>query len=103
MKWRNLIIGAGVGIAAVYLFKNKLASSYLSSEKALQIVKKEFKKKGPIDGSWIYTVPEEYAVGETTHKIYRTGVTRTVENQLEQYEALVEAETGTLLEINRIA
>lgn len=103
MKWRNFIIGAGLGFAAAYLLRNQLKSSYLSSEKALQIVKKEFKKRGPIDGSWIYTVPEDYTVNDLTHKIYRTGVTRTVEDKLEQYEALVEAETGVLLEINQIA
>ncbi|KZZ85710.1 hypothetical protein [Bacillus sp. SJS] len=103
MKCKGLIAGIGLGFAAAYLLKDQLKSPFISSDKALQLVKQEFKKKGPIEGSWIYTVPEDYSIHESSHKVYKTGITRTIEGSLEQYEAIVHAGTGLLLEVNKVS
>ncbi|MCY8463800.1 PepSY domain-containing protein [Bacillus atrophaeus] len=99
MKLRHLLLGAGLGIAAAVIVKQYATKPYISSEKALQIVKSAFKQRGPIDGSWIYTEPEPYHVnGETVH-VYKTGVTRSAFGELEQYEVMVDAKTGTIVDV----
>ncbi|MBD1380178.1 PepSY domain-containing protein [Metabacillus arenae] len=103
MNWRNFFVGVSIGFAAAYFVKNRMEAQYISSEKALHIVKQAFKQRGPIDGSWIYTVPEEYYKNHLTYKVYKTGVTRTAGGSLEQYEALVDAKTGTIIEIIQTA
>ncbi|MGD6816915.1 PepSY domain-containing protein [Metabacillus sp. 84] len=103
MKCKGLLAGIALGFAAAYLLKDQLKSPFISSDKALQLVKKEFRKKGPIEGSWIYTVPEDYSIHDSNHKVYKTGITRTTEGALEQFEAIVHAQTGLLLEVNKVS
>ncbi len=55
MKLRHLLLGAGLGICTAVVVKQYVMKPYISSEKALRIVKSAFKQRGPIDGSWIYT------------------------------------------------
>ncbi len=50
-------LGAGLGICTAVVVKQYVMKPYISSEKALRIVKSAFKQRGPIDGSWIYTRP----------------------------------------------
>ncbi|MDA1477662.1 PepSY domain-containing protein [Bacillus changyiensis] len=99
MKLRHFVLGAGVGIAAAFIVKEYVASPYISSEKALRIVKSAFKQRGPIDGSWIYTVPEPYTVNGETITVYKTGITRSVFGELEQYEVMIDAKTGMIVAV----
>ncbi|MTH55631.1 hypothetical protein GKZ89_19745 [Bacillus mangrovi] len=103
MKLTGLIAGIGIGFGAAYLLRDQLKSPFISSDKALQLVKQEFRKKGPIEGSWIFTVPEDYSINDFNHKVYKTGITRTIEGALEQFEAIVHAQTGLLLEVNKVS
>ncbi|MRX72710.1 hypothetical protein GJU40_11175 [Bacillus lacus] len=99
MKFKNVAISLGAGIAAAYLVKKQLNTPAVSSDKALSIVKSAFKQKGPVDGSWIYTIPEDYTTDDQPHKVYRAGITRTIQGKLEQYEAVVDTETGNILDV----
>lgn len=67
MKLRHLLLGAGLGICTAVVVKQYVMKPYISSEKALRIVKSAFKRR-PIDGSWIYTQPGNTIL---TEKRYR--------------------------------
>lgn len=82
--------------------KEQIMPLKISSDKALEIVKKAFKEKGPIDGSWIHTEPETYENEHLTYNVYKAGISRTVENQLEQYEAFVDSHTGAIVHVEQI-
>lgn len=99
MKLRHFLIGAGIAIAAAVAVKRYVMTPYISSEKALRIVKSAFKQRGPIDGSWIYTVPEPYTVNGETVIVYKTGITRSCLGKLEQYEVMVDAKTGMIVDV----
>ena len=99
MKLRHFLLGAGIGITAAVVVKQYVMQPYISSEKALRIVKSAFKQRGPIDGSWIYTVPEAYTVNGETVMVYKTGITRSAFGELEQYEVMVDAKTGMIVDV----
>ncbi len=103
MKTRYFFWGLGLGIIGTYFLKDQLKPLKISSDKALDIVKKAFKEKGPIDGSWIYTVPETFSNEHLSYEIYKAGISRSVDNQLEQYEAFVDTTTGTIVHVERIS
>ncbi len=100
MGLRKFLLGIAVGIAGTYIVKNLLPSSCISSEHALKIVKNEIKKQGPIDGSWIHMEPETFVRNNITYQVYKGGISRTLENKPEQFEFVVNAENGTILDIN---
>ncbi len=99
MKLRHFLLGAGVGLCAAIAVKKYAMKPYISSEKALRIVKAAFKQRESIDGSWIYTEPEPYQVNGETIQIYKTGVTRSAFGELEQYEVMVNAKTGQIVDV----
>jgi predicted small secreted protein len=103
MKGKYFLLGLGIGIASTFLLNDQIKQKSISSDKALELVKKAFKEKGPIDGSWIYTVPETFSNDHITYKVFKTGVSRTVNDHLEQYEAFVDAKTGTIVHVEQIA
>lgn len=102
MKYKNFIIGLGLGVTIGYFLKNQLKTTYISSNKALQIAKKAFKERGSIDGSWIFTNVEQYEKNGLSYNIYKAGISRTINDQCEQYETVIDAKTGTILEINKV-
>lgn len=46
MKLRHLLLGAGLGICTAVVVKQYVMKPYISSEKALRIVKSAFKRRG---------------------------------------------------------
>lgn len=103
MKGKYFLLGLGLGIAATYFLKDQITHKSISSEKALDLVKQAFKEKGPIDGSWIYTIPETFENEHLSYEVYKAGVSRTVSDHLEQYEAFVDVKTGTIIHVEKIA
>ncbi|PMC36992.1 hypothetical protein CJ195_13110 [Bacillus sp. UMB0899] len=102
MKARYFLLGLGIGIVGTYFLKDQIKPLKVSSDKALAIVKEAFKEKGPIDGSWIYTVPETFSSEHLSYEVYKAGISRSVDDQLEQYEAFVDTTTGTIVHVDRI-
>lgn len=100
MKWNHLLLGLGIGLVAGAFVNHKYNKDTISSETALNIVKKAFKEQGPIDGSWIHMKPETINKFNLTYNVYRGGITRTNDNKVEQYEFLVDSKTGTILEVH---
>jgi predicted small secreted protein len=98
MRWRKFLIGIGVGLAGAYILKESLEKKMISSEKALSLAKNAFKQSGPISGSWIQTNPEKYEKNHLTYEVYKGGISR----ETEQYEFIIDAYTGTILETRRL-
>ncbi|MBW3114769.1 MULTISPECIES: PepSY domain-containing protein [Bacillaceae] len=100
MNWKSFIFGLGVGAAGGYLLKGKLDDSRLvSAEKVLKDVKLSFKREGNIDGSWIGMKPEDYRKHSMNTKVYKGGISRRKDGELEQYEFIADAYTGTVVDV----
>lgn len=102
MKGKYFLLGLGIGMASIYLLKDQIIPTSISSEKALEIVKRAFKEKGPIEGSWIYTNPLPFSTDYLTYEVYKTGISRSVNDRLEQYEAYVDRKTGSIVYVSQI-
>lgn len=98
-----------VGISALLSFAlGVLTFAFIKKHKSLKAddllksIKKDFLKEGPIDGSWIELtkVPWKKFAYETD--VYYGGVSRYEENKLVQYEFIVDAYTGSLIDLYRV-
>lgn len=103
MKNRDLVIGFITGVAATFLIKEVYdrKAPYHSADAVLKHVKSAFKEEGPIDGSWIYMKTEPYRQHAITTDVYRGGITRHRQDELEQFEFVADAYTGTILEVTK--
>ncbi len=100
MNWKSLIIGIGIGAAGGILLSDQIQKScFISAEKVLKDVKLSFKKEGRVDGSWIGMQPEEYKKHSLTTRVYKGGISRRINGELEQYEFLADAYTGTVIDV----
>lgn len=103
MNWKTLLAGAAVGFATSYATKEIISRNYsISSDRVLKLVKAAFKEQGPITGSWINMQKEPYETANSTHLIYRGGITRLNEGINQSYEFLADSKTGNLLDIYEI-
>lgn len=102
MNWNKLLAGFCTGIVVGTVVSQNVKKKTISSDTALQLAKKAFKKEGPINGSWIHMNPESIKKFNLPYKVYRGGIMRTIDHKEEQYEFLVDATTGTIIEVNRL-
>jgi len=103
MNWKSFFLGAAVGIVGGYVTKEILnQKTYVSPEKVLEHVKKQFKQNGPISGSWIHMVAEPYEKQQITYRVYKGGISKNNDGVNEQYEFIADASTGTILDIRRL-
>jgi predicted small secreted protein len=101
LSLRKFLFGVAVGIAGTFIVQ-KLKPTTITSDHALKIVKQEIKKQGPIDGSWIHMEPETIERKNISYRVYKGGISRVFENKPEQLEFLVNAENGTILDLNEV-
>jgi predicted small secreted protein len=94
MNWKKFITGIAVGFAAAYVVKMQQKPRMISSEKALSLAKAAFLQQAPISGSWIQINPETYEKNNIVYTVYKGGVCR----DNEQYEFVIDAYTGTIIE-----
>lgn len=102
MKWNKLLLGIGIGIIGGTFLSREKQSQPISAEKAIKKVKKAFQEQGPIEGSWIYMTPEKFTKNNLTYHVYRGGITKNIEETMKQFEFIVDAETGTILEVSNL-
>jgi predicted small secreted protein len=102
MRFGNFLAGVAVGILGTYAIQ-KFTPSYISSDQALKLVKQEFKKQGPIDGSWIHMEPETIERNHISYRVYKGGISRMSDNEPEQLEFIVNAENGTIIDVNQLS
>ncbi|WP_449537289.1 PepSY domain-containing protein [Ferdinandcohnia sp. Marseille-Q9671] len=100
MSWKKFVLGFGVGFASALLLKEVMNDSAIPGDKALRLAKEAFKKNGTIDGSWIQMNPEDFTKSGMHYQVYRGGITRKMNQESHQYEFIMDAKTGTILEVN---
>lgn len=100
MSWNKFFLGFGVGFASALLVKEALSDSTIPGDKALKLAKEAFKKNGPIDGSWIQMNPEDYTKSGLHYQVYKGGISRKLNHESHQYEFIMDAKTGSILEVN---
>jgi predicted small secreted protein len=104
MSWKKVLVGVGIGlgagVGANMLVQKKLEKKYVKPEDALSTVKDAFKRKGEISGSWIHMIPEEYERFGLTYEVYRGGITAKEDDTPVRYEFLVDAKTGTIIDVS---
>lgn len=101
MKLRDFLIGVATGLAAAIIIKeaSEKISPFISANQVLNNVKAEFKKESPIDGSWIYMKAENFHNGIMTIPVYRGGISRVVNGEMETYEFAADARSGVVVEL----
>lgn len=100
MGWKSFVLGTAAGIAGVYAFKKINSAHDLPPERVLAQVKDKFKLQGPISGSWIQMGIEPYERDQIHYKVYKGGISKTVNDAILQYEFIADATTGTILDIH---
>ncbi len=99
MNWKSFLLGVAVGLVGGYAAKEIITQkTAISPDKALSMAKETFKKSGPISGSWILMNAEDYKKDQLQYKVYRGGISRLTGEEMEQYEFIADAGTGTILE-----
>lgn len=97
-------MGLGVGVVSGVVTKEILdTKTTVSPEKALANAKVLFKQSGPISGSWIHMKTEPYQRQEFSYTVYKGGISRTNNDEIEQYEFIADAKTGAIIETARIS
>ena len=101
MKLRDFAIGVVAGLAAAVIIKeiSDRALPYKSADEILAELKQQFKKDGHIEGSWIYMKPEYFQNGYTSIPAYRGGITQIIDGESKNFEFVVDAHQGILLEV----
>ncbi|MGX7164160.1 hypothetical protein [Enterococcus massiliensis] len=95
----GMSMGLVGGVASALWFKNK---QLLSPDDVLTTVKRAFLKEGPIEGSWINFEKQPLRKFAVHSQGYTGGITRLEDGQLITYEFLADAQTGTVLDIQRL-
>jgi len=104
LKLRDFLIGVATGLAAAIIIKetSERVSPFVPANQVLNNVKSEFKREAPIDGSWIYMKTEDFYNGITTIPVYRGGISRLLNGEMESFEFAADARTGVIVELKRI-
>lgn len=99
MNWKTFFAGVGSGLAAGLYIRSVIAKHQtISSEKALSIAKTAFKKHGPIQGSWIQMEKQPFKKSLFDYEVYMGGISRNINGNPEQYEFIIDANTGAILD-----
>ncbi|MCM3725442.1 hypothetical protein M3226_06985 [Neobacillus cucumis] len=100
MNWKSFFLGAAVGIVGGYVTKEILTQkTNVSPERVLGAVKKHLQPKGSILGSWIHMEAEPYDKNQMTYIVYKGGISQNTDGNIQQYEFIADAQTGTLLDL----
>lgn len=100
----TLAVGASLGVlAGVLATKWLIKRQKMKPEVVLEQVKSAFLAEGPIEGAWIEftkTPLQKFAIKTQT---YTGGITRLEDGDYAQYEFVADAQTGTVMDIYRLA
>ncbi len=101
MKVNNFLAGVLTGVAAGIVVSETIdrLNKNVSADTVLNTVKEAFKTEGPIDGSWIVMKTEPFQNNVISMDVYRGGISRINNGELEQFEFAADAKTGTVVEL----
>ncbi|MCK1988304.1 hypothetical protein MPH48_09360 [Lysinibacillus fusiformis] len=104
MKLRDFLIGVATGLAAAVIIKeaSEKVSPFVPAGQVIENIKKEFKKDAPIDGSWIFMKTEDYTNGIITIPVYRGGISRMHEGDMQTFEFAADARSGVVVELTEV-
>lgn len=103
MKVKDFMAGILTGVAAGIVVNEtiKRLNEHVPADGVLKQVKEAFLEEGPIDGSWIVMKAEPYTNHVISMDVYRGGISRIRNGELEQYEFAADAKTGSVVELVR--
>lgn len=103
MKLRDFMLGVATGFAAAVIIKeaSERISPFIPANQVLDNIKDEFKKESPIDGSWIYMKPEDFNNGVVTIPVYKGGISRIVNGEMESIEFAADARSGVIVDLTK--
>ena len=101
MKVKEFLAGVLTGVAAGIIVNEALdcVNQHIAADTVLNSIKDAFKKEGPIDGSWIVMKAEPFTNNVISMDVYRGGISRIKNGELEQFEFAADAKTGTVVEL----
>lgn len=101
MKLTDFLAGVLTGVAAGIVVSETInrVNQNVSADSVLNTIKDAFKSEGPIDGSWIVMKTEPFTNNVIKMDVYRGGISRIKEGELEQFEFAADAKTGTVVEL----
>lgn len=97
MNLKKTIGTLGIGVAIGYFVKAKISEMPIQPEQALKLAKEKFKEEGAVSGSWIYMKSEDLSLHGLNYRVYRGGITRTINDTNQQFEFYVDAYTGSII------
>lgn len=103
MKMKDFLAGVLTGVAAGIVVSETIdrINQNVPADYVLENVKNAFKQEGPIDGSWIIMKTEPFTNHAIAMEVYRGGISRVKNGELEQFEFAANAKTGTVVEITK--
>lgn len=103
MKVKDFLAGVLTGVAAGVVVNEAIdrANRNVAADSVLDTVKSAFKNEGPIDGSWILMKTEPFTNNVITMDVYRGGISRIKDGELEQFEFAADAKTGSVVELTK--
>lgn len=104
MKARDFLIGVVAGVAAAYVFKEATTrvSPNRNPNAILEDVKNEFKKQGPIDGSWIFMQPETFYKENIAIPVFKGGISRLEDGETVNFEFAADTKSGSIVDLVRL-
>ncbi|WP_202078353.1 PepSY domain-containing protein [Caldalkalibacillus salinus] len=99
MKLGRFLLGVAAGLTASYVLNRASESQYVKPEKIVQEIKGKYKHKMEIVGSWIHVEPISEERSGIHYHVYQGGLTGMVNDQPAFVEFKVDADTGTILEV----
>ncbi len=104
MKVKDFLAGVLTGVAAGVVVNEAIdrANRNVAADSVLDTVKSAFKNEGPIDGSWILMKTETFTNNVITMDVYRGGISRIKDGELEQFEFAADAKTGSVVELTKM-
>ncbi|WP_347549240.1 PepSY domain-containing protein [Pseudalkalibacillus hwajinpoensis] len=103
MNTRDVLVGALIGAGAAAITTATIASkkTYISPEKALKAAKSAVKPVYIVKGSWIHMKTDSVEKFNVPFTVYSGGLTCEKDGELQQLDFMVDAETGTLVELQQ--
>lgn len=104
MKLKDFLSGVLTGVATGIVVGKIIdqVDPNIAADSVLNTIKDFFKEEGPIDGSWIVMKPELFENNVIKMDVYRGGISRIKNGELEQFEFAANARTGTVVELKQI-
>lgn len=105
MRARDFLIGVVAGVAAAYVYKEATnrVSPNRNPNAILEEIKDEFKKQGPIDGSWIFMQPETFYKENISIPVYKGGISRVEDGESVNFEFAADSKSGTIVDLVRVS